>query len=329
MPNVYTSTDPGSLGTSLVQTALDRYVRYKLRAAPMFRGIADTKPVDQSFPGTSVVFQFWNEIPTSGSIELSETVDPDSVGVPSTSSVTVTLREYGESILYTRKVQLVTITDISEGIADLVAWRMRDSLDTVVGGTLGGSPSPLMGGTHVIRVNAGVVKSDLITGGAGTTGAVAATDYFSSKLPRLGTAKFRGLKAVPRQGSLYGCLIHPDCAHDLFAETGAAAWRDPHNFSGAESIWTEDIGIYEGMYYVTSPRIPTATDGASSAKVYRNLFYARECLAEAVGEEPNVKQGPVVDKLGRFTPLGFYGLIGWNRFREDALIRVEVSSSVA
>lgn len=328
MPNVYTSTDPGSLGTSLVQTALDRFVRYKLRAQPMFRGISDTKPVDQSFPGTSVVFQFWNEITTS-SVELSETVDPDAVGVPSTTSITVTLKEYGAAVLYTRKVQLVTITDVTEGIADLVSWNMRDQIDSIVGGTLGVTPSPLMGGTHVIRVNGGAVKSDLITAGAGTTGAVASTDIFSSKLPRLGTAKLRGLKAVPRQGSLYGALVHPDVAHDLFAETGGAAWRDPHNFSGAESIWTADIGVYEGMYYVTSPRLPTATDGASSAKVYRSLFYAKECLAEAVGEEPNIKQGPVVDKLGRFTPLGWYGLIGWNRFREDALIRVETSSSVA
>lgn len=328
MPNVYTSTDPGSLGTSLVQTALDRFVRYKLRATPMFRGIADTKPVDQSFPGTSVVFQFWNEIVTS-SVELSETVDPDSVGTPSTSSVTVTLKEYGASILYTRKVQLVTITDVTEGMSDLIAWNMRDQIDGIVGGTLGVTPSPLMGGTHVIRVNGGAVKSDLIAAGAGTTGAVATTDLFTSKLPRLGTAKLRGNKVVPRQGELYGCMFHPDIAHDLLAETGSAAWRDPHNFSGAESIWTADVGIYEGMYFVTSPRLPTATDGSSSAKVYRSLFYGRECLAEAVAEEPNVKMGPVVDKLGRFTPLGWYGLLGWNRFREDALIRVETSSSVA
>lgn len=101
MPNVYTSTDPASLGTSLVLTSVDRYVRYKLRAMPMFRGLSDVKPVDQAFPGTSVVFQFWNDIPDA-TVELSETVDPDSIGTPSTTSITVTLKEYGATILQTK-----------------------------------------------------------------------------------------------------------------------------------------------------------------------------------------------------------------------------------
>jgi hypothetical protein len=115
----------------------------------------------------------------------------------------------------------------------------------------------------------------------------------------------------------------------LKAETGAAAWRDPHNLSGANAIWESQLGVYEGAMYVESPRIISATDGASSARVYRNLMFGREALAEAVAEEPGIVIGNVTDKLMRFTPISWRGMLGWSIFRQDALIRLEAASSVA
>lgn len=321
MANAYTSTGAGTLGTDLVKAAYDRMVEFKLRSQPIFRALADKRPAQQAMPGASIVMQFYNDL-ASTSTPLSEEVDPDAVAVPSTSSVTVTLNEYGQAVLVTRKLQLIALSDVDEGIADMVSFAMRDSLDSIV--------APILtGGTHVIRVNATALKSDLITGGAGTTGAVAAGDNFSSKIPRLAVAKLRGLKVVPRQGELFGCWIHPDVSHDLRAETGSAAWRDPHNFSGAESIWTGNIGVYEGAYYIESPRMPSAADGASAAKVYRTVFMGKQALAEAVAEEPHMVIGNVTDKLMRHRPLGWYGMLGWSRYREDSLIRAETTSSVA
>jgi N4-gp56 family major capsid protein len=321
MANAYTSTASDSLGTSLVQTALDKYVNYQLRAQPMFRGLADKRVVDQSYPGASVVFQFWNELPDTNP-ELTETVDPDAMATPSTTSITVTLKEYGAAILYTRKLQLIAISDITTGLSDLLAWHMRDQIDKLV--------SPILnGGTHVIRTNGGTLKSDMLSGGAGSAGSISTTDIFSSKMARLAVAKMRGNKVVPRQGELYAAFIHPDVSHDLRAETGGAAWRDPHNYSGAESIWTANIGVYEGLYYIETPRMPIATTAQSSAKNYSTFVMGREALAEAVAEEFSIRQGPVVDKLGRFTPWGYYGMMGWTRFREDALIRIEAQSSIA
>lgn len=322
MSNTYTSTDVSSLGTSLVQTALDKHVNYLLRAQPMFRALADKRPVEQSFPGVSIVFQFWNEI-VGDVAELSETTDPDALGVPSTSSVTVTLKEYGATILATRKLQLVAITDVDSGLSDLLAWHMRDQIDKLV-------EPYLSGGTHVIRKNAGTLKSDMLVGGAGSIGSINNTqDILSSAHGRLAVSKFRTNKVVPRQGELYACWVHPDCAHDLKAEVGNGSWRTPHEFSGSESIWMNNLGVYEGLYYIETPRITSSLSGASSARVYKNFAMGREALAEAVGEEVSIRQGPITDKLGRFTPWGWYGLLGWSRFREDSLIRIETSSTVA
>lgn len=321
MANVYTSTAADSLGTDLIQPALDLHINYQLRSQPLFRALSDKRPVDQPFPGATITFQFWADLPDV-TAELSETVDPDTIGVPSTTSVSVTLKEYGATILATRKLRLLAITDVDSGIADLMSWHMRDQIDKLV--------EPILrAGTNVVRLNNAVLKSNLKTGGAGTTGAVKATDLFNSAVGRFASAKLRGLKVVPRQGSLYACFAHPDCLHDLRAETGEAGWRVPHNFSAPENIWMANVGVYEGNYYIESSRIHSATDGDTSARVYRNYFLGKEALAEAIGEEVSLRKGPTVDKLGRFETWGWYGMLGWARFREDSLLRAEVSSSIA
>ena len=75
------------------------------------------------------------------------------------------------------------------------------------------------------------------------------------------------------------------------------------------------------------------TSGASitfthETKVFNTYFAGQQALAEAVAEEPHVVIGPVVDKLMRHRPLGWYGVLGHAIYREEALYRVETSSSI-
>jgi len=75
------------------------------------------------------------------------------------------------------------------------------------------------------------------------------------------------------------------------------------------------------------------TSGASitfthETNVFNTYFAGQQALAEATAEEPHVVIGPVVDKLMRHRPLGWYGVLGFARYREEALYRVETSSSI-
>jgi N4-gp56 family major capsid protein len=63
-------------------------------------------------------------------------------------------------------------------------------------------------------------------------------------------------------------------------------------------------------------------------KVFNTYFAGQQALAEAVAEEPHVVIGPVVDKLMRHRPLGWYGVLGHAIYRDEALYRVETSSSI-
>jgi len=64
-------------------------------------------------------------------------------------------------------------------------------------------------------------------------------------------------------------------------------------------------------------------------RVYNTIVCGQQAMAQAVAEEPHTVIGPVVDKLMRHRPMGWYGVLGFARYREEALYRIETGSSIA
>ena len=369
----------------LVKTAYDRYVEFALRSQPLVRSVADKRPAQQAQPGSSVVFSLYNDLAAATSA-LSENTDPDAVALSNVSTTSVTLAEYGNASLVTRKLQLFSLSDVDPAVADIIAYNMADSLDKI-------AMESLRQGTNV-----------LYGGSVTSTATVSSADVLTSAKIRRAVAKLRANKAVPRQGSLYWCGIHPEVSHDLRAETGSVGWRDIHaqTDSAQGNLWAGTIGTYEGAFFVETPRMyekaeganqstfttTTATTSASGAttitvastsgidvgdglaisattgastlvsaingavitlsvattaavtsgatvtitpktNVFRTILAGKQALAEAVAQEPGVVIGPVTDKLMRFRPIGWYGVLGFARYREDALFRIETSSSIS
>jgi N4-gp56 family major capsid protein len=306
------------VGANLVTQAYDRLVEFSLRSVPSFRAIADKKPGMQSHPGSSVLFQIYNDLAVQTSA-LDETVDPDAVAVPATTTIAVTLAEYGNSIISTRKLDLFSLADVEPALANIVAFNMNDSLDTIIATTLNG-------GSQVIRESAGALS----TSAAVTT--ITTTDLIKSRDIRYAVAKLRAGNVVARRGNLYASYIHPEVSHDLRAETGTAGWRQPHEYVDTAGIYAGELGTYEGVAFVESPRLPNSQIGSGSSttqtRVYSTFIMGQQALAEAVAEEPHTVIGPVTDKLMRLRPLGWYGVLGWARYRPTALWRIETCSSV-
>lgn len=318
MTVLYTDILSGtSLGSNLVKTAFDKMVEFALRPYPVMRAFADKRVSDQTQPGTTVVFDIYADLGTATSA-LTETTDPDSVAVPATTTVSVTLNEYGNATLTTRKLRTFAFSEIDPAVADIVAYNMVDSLDVIV-------RDVLKGGTHVIREASGSMTFDTGTAGDVTTG-----DTIKSRDVRAAVSKLRGRNTIPQSGENYVCLMHPDVSFDLRSEAGSSAtWRPPHEQSGAVPIWAGQVGSYEGATFIESPRTYQSTDGASSAIVHRTVMLGKQALAEVVAQEPSVVIGPVIDRLMRFRPVGWYGILGWARYREESLQRIETNSSIS
>lgn len=309
MANAYTDTTAMS---NLVKAAYDRYVEFALRSQPLFRNLADKRPVQQAMPGSSVVFSLYQDMAAATST-LTEATDPDAVAVANTTNVTVTLNEYGNVVLETKKLGEFAFSDVDPAIANLVAYNMADSIDRVVVNTLIGGTNVYYGGDATSTVE--IVAADVVTGA----------------LIRKSVSKMRAGNSVPREGMLYAAYMHPEVAYDLRAETGALSFEDIRKYTDPNvgNVLNSTTGVYGGAYVVETPRAYTATDGAASAKVYRTIIAGQQALAEATAVEPGIVQGPIVDKLMRARPLGWYSLQGWAIYRQDSLYRLETSSSIA
>jgi N4-gp56 family major capsid protein len=316
MANAYTDITTGtSLGLNLVKTGYEKLVGFQLRSEPLFRRVADTRATALTNPGETVVFNLYNDL-TADTTNLSETVNPDSEQVPSTSTVTVTLNEMGSTVIPTLRLRTYTFSDIDPAVANLVARKMAESVDLRVRAVLDA-------GTNVARSNAGVPSTSKALNTL-TTG-----DTFKAQIPQTLVAKMRGANVVEKMdGNTFGAFIHPDVAYDFRRETGELGWRYPHNNVAPENLWKEQIGVYGGVSYIESPRCRTNTDGASSKKVYRTYLFGAQALAEVVAVEPHLIIGPVTDTMMRFRPLSWHGIAGWSVYRQEALWRVESVSSI-
>lgn len=302
--------------TLLVETAYDREVSLALRSYPMFRqAVVTKKPADLAMPGDVVTFTIDTDISDSITA-LTEGTDPTPTTVPAPTRVSVTLNEYGMSTLHTLKLRELSFAAVDRGIANKIAYNMASSIDTLV-------QTVMRGGTNVAREAGG----NLSTSAAITT--ITNTDTIKSRDVRYIVAQLRGANVMP-QGSnrTFPAYIHPDVSADLQAETGSGGWVSPHEYVDTTNIYMGEIGSYLGASFIETPRCYVAADGATGANVYRTYFVGSEALCEAVAVEPSVVVGPQTDSLRRNFPLGWYGLLDWAVFRQEALWRLETGSAV-
>ena len=311
-------TDTSAL-VNLVQTAYDQKVRLALRSVPSFRAIADTKPVQQTQPGSSVVFQIHQDL-SPATTPLNETTDPSGVSLGNTTQVTVTLNEYGNFTVVTKALKEFALdSGLDSNIANIIAYNLADSIDKIISFVL-------LGATNVITREAGVT----VVNDADLT-AITATDTITSSMITLAVAELRGASVVPFDGDNYVAYIHPKVARDLRAETDLAGWRYPHanTDAGVTKVLAGEIGIYEGVRFVESSRVPVVlASEESTVNIYSTFVMGREALAEAVAEEFSVvADGTVVDPLKRKMAIGWYGIAGWNLFRPESLWNIQTAAS--
>jgi N4-gp56 family major capsid protein len=304
---------------SVDQTAFDQIAYFALRSEMLFDAAADVQPVAQSMPGSAVTFTIFSELDDATST-LTETSDVTAVAMAD-SQVTVTLAEYGNTINTTAKLRGTSFLDVDAVAANLIGYNAGSSIDTVV--------------ANVLKA-----ASNVIYGGGGSTtpvsnASVQAEDIIEANDVRKATAQLRGSKAQTFNG-LYMGFIHPDVSYDLRRETGAAAWRDPHVYVDTANIYNGEIGVFEAVRFIETPRAPLDLTGGSASTVdlYSTLIMGRQSLAKAHsitdgnGAYPKVVRGPVVDSLMRFNPVGWYWLGGYGIFRQAAIRVLNTSSSL-
>jgi N4-gp56 family major capsid protein len=313
-------------GTAEVATdtaAYERTAYFALRQEYYFDRCADVKPVAQSHPGTSVVFDKLTEATVEATpTALTELVDLTATALADT-TVSVTLAEHGWGTSISAKLRGTSYLDELSRAGTEVGEHGGKTLDNL-------ARNPLLGGTNVA-----------FGGNATSRATVDGTDVLTAANVRQART-FLANESVKRIGGAYKAFIAPSVAYDLTTETGADAWRDPHVHSKPEEIWNGMIGRFEGFDFIETPRLdipelPTGwlNGGSSNEDVYPTLFLGKQALAKAYsttlegnGPTPAFTMAPVTDFLQRFRGVGWYWLGGYGRFREESIYRFETASSL-
>lgn len=317
MSNAFTSiATAGGWQTNTVTSANDLYFRWALRSRPTFRQMVDVRPEQPTHRGSSQILHiaqyFASGVVTTAKTPLNEESDPDSVQLPADSTVTLTPTEYGLWVMRTEKLEKRSMVQVDPVIGTAVAASCADVIDELVQDALLTSPTNTLFDT---------------TNSHSTIGTTTAADNLRADVVRRAVLGLRVRQAVPTDGGFYTAIAHPAAIFDLRTETGQGGWRQPNEYGTDQSrIWNGEVGAFEGVHFIESPRARTATDGAASAVVRRTFFFGQEALAESVVTEPGLRVGPYTDSFNRFRKLGWYMDIAWKTFRQEALVVAYTSS---
>ena len=308
MADVFTSiATTGGYSTTTVQPAFDLLFRWALNASPQYRMFVDTRPEQVPMTGSSQTIQFnqyfSDATVTAAKTPLGEEVDVQAVKLPATTTVTFTPLEYGFANVRTLKLANRTMVAVDPVIARAVADHCRKTVDSLI-------QDKLANGTQT-------QFSGAATSIATTTSAMVLT----ADAVRQAVLTLRVNQSLPWFGDLYAAGVHPSAVYELRRETGSGGWRVPNEYGASqENIWKGEIGAFEGVRFVENARTRVAADGATGAKVARSYFFGREALGESVVVEPGVVIGPVIDRLNRFKPIGWYGDFDFEVVRNESLI---------
>lgn len=317
MPDAFTVTTSGNH----VQRAYDRSAFFALRQMLYFDRAAEVKPTRQAMPGKEVTFTLWGDLAVA-STALNESVDVDAVALGD-SQVTVVLKEFGNAAVTTAKLRGTSFLGVDEDAANIVGFNAGESQDAI-------AVNELRAGSNVRYATGGATDPT-------ARNTIEPSDVVSAHDIRLVEADLAAAKVPRFPDGLYRAYMHPHPLVDLREETGAASWRDPHVHSAPEEIWRGEVGAFEGFLFIETPnpQLLVADAGSSTTltDVYLSLFLGRQALAKTwsstvSAETARVVRGPVIDRLERFHPIGWYWLGNYGRFREAAIRRIESSSSM-
>lgn len=262
-------------------------------------------------PGSTVTFTFINDLSETPAT-ISESTDVTAQSMSDT-QISVTAQEYGGAVVVTQRLNAVGLFPVSPIAAERINRQMRGQIDGIAKAVAQAGTNVSFGGNATARAN------------------VDSADLFASVNVRKAVARLRAAGAMPIDGVNYAAIMHGDVSVDLRGEAGATSggWRPPHEYQRWQNIMNGEVGTYEGARFIESPRAPQFVDaGTASQDVFATVFCGWEAFAKAVGYMPEIVLTPITDLLRRFAGVGWKAMLGYGRFREGAIHRVESASSI-
>jgi hypothetical protein len=288
----------------LVTRAYNLLAYGQYRRELLWDTLATIKPTALTHRGAVAQWTFVNDLDD----------DPDTAMLPEDYDVLptplkswktdITLREYGRAVTSTALLRGTTMIPVDPIAAERVGRNMRAVMDRAAF-----KPVLLAGGVNNDGTVGGVPVDVTVTGKPSDTLRAASQKFKESEVPTFGNG-------------LYKAIMSPAAETALRKEADAAGWRywqiNQEESGGSGNIRTGYVGTYEGFDIMVANTPGLAAKGAvfMGAEALGKMF----STAPGFGPEPQVVVSPVVDKLKRFASVGWYHMVGYARFRAEAVL---------
>ena len=286
---------------SLVTKAYDLVAHKVLRRDIVFDAISTVQATRLSHAGAVVQFNVVGDL-TDDPSTAALLEDYDVIPTPMASwSSNVVLNEYGRVVTQTALFRGTSMIAFDPIAAERVARNASATIERLAYNAL---------------VASGGITNSGSAGGAVTDVTVAGkpSDTFRAALQ-----SFKTNNVEPLSNGRYLAVVSPAAENALRKETDAAGWRYwQANSDQIDAIRNGYVGTYEGFDVVVSNITGLSSLGG--------LFLGKDALAKGVSAAPGfsampqIEVSPVVDRLRRFTSVGWYWLGGYARFRAEAVL---------
>lgn len=313
--NAAGATSTGTQLSDVIRTVYSAEMLYTAQPILRFDAIVTEKTELSASPGSTI--QFTKYDPLTGSSTLTEggTVSTDALG---TSTITVTVAEYGKAVSVTEMLMRTAFTDVMRDASTLLGRHYAKDYNSRVRDVLNGS-------SNVIYANDRADRS-----------ALTATDTFSVGLIREVVEELATNKVPKFGGDAYICYVHPHQAVQLRNDpewTAITQYANAGNFLNGEIGRLEDVRFIETTLCLkvdTSGNIYSdGTDTTSDESTFNSsldTYKAFICGDHVVGHAqalPVEMRDNGIEDFGRKRSLMWYTIDGFGLIESGHAYTVE------
>jgi len=274
-------------------------------AMPMlvFYAFASKKTDLLKEPGASIKFSKFDELAVVTE-ELQDGVEMTDSKI-SDSEIEITVKEYGKAVAVTQKAITTNNVDILLAKTTVLARNLAKSFDSII--------RNVALTTTNYKYGKGVAASSSLT----------TSDVFDTQIVKDAVEYLRTNDVPKIDGEYYICVATPHQLRDLSDDT---KWIGVNQYNkDGMNIYKGEVGMYEGVRFVSTTNMPHLTPAQSSVKygvaidLYESLFFGENAfgIAEALKPEIRTKNN---NDYGRLHGMAWYAIFGVGLIEEKNIL---------
>lgn len=283
----------------LAKTMMDHDIRYQSMASTVLRGL--TKPIKKfgAHKGQAVEIEKYKKL-SKATGELSELVTMP-MQKPTINFTTVTVKEYGNGVSYTKKAASIAEYALDETLKRILSINITESMDKV-------AYNEAFSKADVFWTPTGTASSPTGTYDTDGTVSTAATRHIQSFDIRQIVTRMRADNIPHWDGAYYMGIFNPFAKERLFEDTNAGSVVDIHKYNQPEALIKGEIGNYFGLRVVEETNSLSNTLGTTSYEG-EVLILGFEPVVEALVEPEHIESESW--DFRRFTGIAWLALTGF------------------